>query len=50
MFMHGGIVHLLGNMWFLWIFGDNVEDDMGRVRYILLLSAVRPGGLADARA
>ena len=35
MFMHGGIMHLLGNMWFLWIFGDNVEDDLGRVRYIL---------------
>ena len=35
MFMHGGIAHLAGNMWFLWIFGDNIEDDMGRVRYIL---------------
>ena len=35
MFMHGGIAHLLGNMWFLWIFGDNVEDDMGHVRYLL---------------
>ncbi len=35
MFMHGSIMHLLGNMWFLWIFGDNVEDDMGKVRYIL---------------
>jgi rhomboid family protein len=34
MFMHGGLMHLLGNMWFLWIFGDNVEDDMGRGRYI----------------
>jgi len=33
MFMHGGIAHLLGNMWFLWIFGDNVEDDMGHARY-----------------
>src|SRR5262245_60694815 len=29
MFMHGGIAHLGGNMWFLWIFGDNIEDDMG---------------------
>ena len=29
MFMHGGIAHLLGNMWFLWIFGDNVEDEIG---------------------
>jgi membrane associated rhomboid family serine protease len=35
MFMHGGIMHLLGNMWFLWIFGDNIEDDMGRPRYLL---------------
>ncbi len=35
MFMHGGIAHLLGNMWFLWIFGDNIEDDMGRARYLL---------------
>lgn len=35
MFMHGGIAHLLGNMWFLWIFGDNIEDDMGRPRYLL---------------
>lgn len=34
MFMHGGIAHLLGNMWFLWIFGDNIEEDLGRVRYI----------------
>jgi membrane associated rhomboid family serine protease len=33
MFMHGGIAHLLGNMWFLWIFGDNIEHDMGRLRY-----------------
>jgi membrane associated rhomboid family serine protease len=35
MFMHGGIAHILGNMWFLWIFGDNIEDDMGRGRYLL---------------
>ena len=35
MFMHGGLMHLLGNMWFLWIFGDNIEHDMGRVRYLL---------------
>jgi membrane associated rhomboid family serine protease len=33
MFMHGGIAHLLGNMLFLWIFGDNVEDDLGHARY-----------------
>jgi membrane associated rhomboid family serine protease len=35
MFMHGGWLHLLFNMWFLWIFGDNVEDRLGRPRYIL---------------
>lgn len=35
MFMHGGIAHLLGNMWFLWIFGDNIEDDLGHLRYSL---------------
>jgi membrane associated rhomboid family serine protease len=33
MFMHGGFAHLFGNMLYLWIFGDNVEDDMGHVRY-----------------
>jgi membrane associated rhomboid family serine protease len=35
MFMHGGWFHLLGNMWFLWIFGDNVEDAMGPVRFVI---------------
>jgi membrane associated rhomboid family serine protease len=35
MFMHGGWAHLLGNMLFLWIFGDNVEDYLGRVRYLI---------------
>ena len=35
MFMHGGIMHLVGNMWFLWIFGDNVENECGRFRFIL---------------
>jgi|SRR5919109_1624075 membrane associated rhomboid family serine protease len=35
MFMHGGWFHLLGNMWFLWIFGNNVEDSMGHVRFIV---------------
>ena len=33
MFMHGSLMHLLGNMLFLWIFGDNIEDDLGHVRY-----------------
>ena len=35
MFMHGGWMHLIGNMWFLWIFGNNVEDVMGRGRFVL---------------
>jgi len=34
MFLHGGILHLLGNMWYLYIFGDNVEDYLGRPVYI----------------
>lgn len=34
MFMHGGWLHLIGNMWFLAIFGDNVEDAMGAVRFV----------------
>ncbi len=33
-FMHGSLMHLGGNMLFLWIFGDNIEDDMGHVRYL----------------
>lgn len=35
MFLHGGWMHLLGNMWFLWIFGDNVEDALGHIKYLL---------------
>ena len=35
MFMHGGWMHIIGNMWFLWIFGDNVEDAMGRARFAI---------------
>src|SRR5918993_404773 len=35
MFMHGGIMHLFGNMLFLWIFGDNLEHTMGHVRYTI---------------
>ena len=35
MFMHGGLLHLGGNMLFLWIFGNNVEDSMGPVRFLL---------------
>ncbi|HEV2864209.1 MAG TPA: rhomboid family intramembrane serine protease [Pyrinomonadaceae bacterium] len=35
MFMHGGFAHLFGNMLYLWIFGDNLEDRMGHVRYLI---------------
>ena len=35
MFLHGSWMHLLGNMWFLWLFGNNVEDAMGRPRFIV---------------
>jgi membrane associated rhomboid family serine protease len=43
MFMHGGWTHLLGNMLFLWIFGNNIEDALGHLRYLLFYLA---GGLA----
>ena len=33
MFLHGGFLHILGNMWFLYIFGDNIEDKLGHIRY-----------------
>jgi membrane associated rhomboid family serine protease len=42
-FLHAGLLHLLGNMLFLWIFGNNVEDHLGHVRYLLFYLA---GGLA----
>jgi membrane associated rhomboid family serine protease len=35
MFVHGGWLHVLGNMWFLWIFGDNIEDILGHEKYLL---------------
>lgn len=43
MFLHGGWIHLIGNMWILWIFGDNVEDRLGHGRYLLLYVV---GGIA----
>ena len=47
MFMHGGWLHLIGNLWFLWIFGGNVEDAMGRGRFVLFYLLC---GLAAAAA
>lgn len=38
-FLHGGLLHLAGNMWFLWIFGDNIEDRFGHVGYLVLYLA-----------
>jgi membrane associated rhomboid family serine protease len=46
MFLHGGWMHLIGNMWFLWIFGDNVEDRLGSVLYLLFY--LTGGALATA--
>jgi len=43
MFLHGGWLHLIGNMWFLWIFGDNVEDRIGHPQFLLFYLA---GGVA----
>jgi rhomboid family protein len=55
MFMHGGILHLAGNMLFLWIFGNNIEDSMSRVRFVLFylvagLIAVYAQSLLDTSA
>lgn len=34
-FLHGGFAHLIGNMWFLWIFGDNLESTLGKMRFLI---------------
>jgi membrane associated rhomboid family serine protease len=48
MFLHGGWMHVLGNMWFLWIFGDNVEDTLGHGKYLLFyLACGMAAGLAQ---
>ena len=55
LFMHGGWLHILGNMLFLWVFGDNVEDRLGHLRYLFFyrdfLDVVRgfPGVAAEIR-
>ncbi len=45
LFLHGGFLHIIGNMWFLYIFGDNIEDRLGHIRYLLfyLLSGISAG-------
>jgi len=45
MFLHGGWLHLAGNLWYLWIFGDNIEDRIGHARYLVFYLL---GGLAAA--
>src|SRR5512147_2806357 len=47
MFLHGGWMHLIGNMWFLWIYGDNVEDILGHAKYLIFYLAC---GVAAALA
>ncbi|MGD9862955.1 MAG: rhomboid family intramembrane serine protease [Pseudodonghicola sp.] len=42
-FLHGGVLHLAGNMLFLWIFGDNLEDEMGHVGFLLFYLACAVG-------
>lgn len=55
MFLHGGLAHLAGNMWFLHVFGDNVEDMLGHVRYLVFylltgVVAVLAHGLIDTQS
>jgi membrane associated rhomboid family serine protease len=51
MFLHGDILHLLSNMLFLWVFGDNVEDAMGHIRFIVFyLACGIAGGFVHALA
>lgn len=51
MFLHGGVLHLAGNMLFLWIFGDNLEDEMGHLPYLgFYLASGVAAGLAQVLA
>lgn len=45
MFLHGSLLHILGNLWFLWVFGDNIEDRLGHGRFLLFYLL---GGVAAA--
>ena len=47
MFLHGSWLHVIGNLWFLQVFGDNVEDDLGRGRYLLLYVATGLAAVAE---
>jgi membrane associated rhomboid family serine protease len=47
MFLHGSWMHVLGNMWFMWIFGNNIEDSMGHARFVVFYLAC---GIAAALA
>ena len=48
-FLHGSVLHLLGNLYFLWLFGDNIEDEVGRSRYLFIAAVTGIiGGLAHA--
>lgn len=46
MFLHGSWVHLIANMWFLWLFGNNVEDSLGRLRFVVFYVLVGMGAAA----
>src|SRR6266700_5546154 len=46
MFLHGGWMHVIGNMWVLWIFGDNIEDQLGHFLYLLFYLACGLGAAA----
>ena len=55
MFMHGGWLHIIGNMWFLWVFGNNIEDSMGHTRFVVFyllcgVAAAAAQMLADPRS
>lgn len=47
MFLHGGWLHLIGNMWFLWLFGNNIEDSVGHLKFIVFYTFC---GIAAAAA
>jgi membrane associated rhomboid family serine protease len=55
MFLHGGLLHVAGNMLYLWIFGNNIEDSMGRIRFVLFyflcgIAAAYSHALANANS